>query len=236
MNEVISAIHGVKQAVRDHNKTSFGVERNTNSTVKNTKIIADNTSQSNTLLAQIRDLNQSGNDILDNKMVELMAQLDGIGDQIGQGTGDIVQAIKDNPSGGGGSDLDPDEGNGGTDCSKPENANLLICTSLNGTAPSERPDPFKGILDDEDINAIDSDIDGLRNDIKEQLDKFKSELGKVNINESGNVPRIAETITKAGKSFTISNDVWIENANVIKTAVIALASLVAFAIILVRRK
>ncbi|WP_064604215.1 hypothetical protein [Photobacterium sp. J15] len=239
---LIAAINEVQFAVRDHNKTSFDVKSNTQITAKNTKAIADNTNKANDLLTEIRDLNKSGNDILDNKMTEMMKHMDGI-------NGDLIQAIRDkgnavapgNGEGNGEGKGDCPEGQdcepaGDIDCNKEENKNRLICLRLNGKIPKTDKDPFGDVLGKEAIALLDKDIEGLRDEISTLMDTFADSLGDVSLPESGNMPVFSANIHVANRSFTAKNDAWIENSDAIKSVVLALASLVAFSIILVRRK
>ncbi|WP_299013265.1 hypothetical protein [uncultured Photobacterium sp.] len=239
---LIAAINEVQFAVRDHNKTSFDVSSNTKITAKNTKAIADNTNKANSLLTEIRDLNKSGNDILDNKMTEMMKHMDGI-------NGDLIQAIRDkgnavspgNGERGGEGKGDCPEGQdcepaGDIDCNKEENKNRLICLRLNGKVPTDGEDPFGDVLGKDAIALLDQDIEGLRDEISTLMDTFADSLGDVSLPESGNMPVFSANIHVANRSFTAKNDAWIENSDAIKSVVLALASLVAFSIILVRRK
>ncbi|WP_460885536.1 hypothetical protein, partial [Photobacterium alginatilyticum] len=221
-DSIIAAINEVKFAVRDHNKTTFDVKNNT-------KAVADNTKKANNLLAEIRDLNKAGNDILDNKMVEMMTNLDGIRADIAKGSGDIVTAINSKGS------ADPDDFIR-SDCEIADNQDRLMCLRLNGKLPDKGKDPFEDVLGEKSLKKLDDDIETLRDEITSLMDKFANDLGTVSLQEDGAVPVLSATFTKAGRTFRADNSVWIEQSGTIRSIVLAVAALVAFGIIILRRR
>lgn len=95
---------------------------------------------------------------------------------------------------------------------------------------------FSSVFDSNKFNELAQKKDDLTQQIQEKITQFRNDL---NVNFSfGDGSFLDENLTVSGRwgSVTTSNSYWSDNSGLIKSAVVALCSLIAFSIVIIRKR
>ena len=117
-----------------------------------------------------------------------------------------------------------------------KNPELEDCNNVElGQLPTaSKESPFKDILTNEDISGLQEEALSLQQDIKKLVEDYSSKLS-FDINSlptTGTLPTVSFTHSYGG---TVTNSWWQDNTSYIRAAIIALATLVAFSVVMWRK-